>query len=284
MVRKSSDKLWVSDTTLRDGLTDIQIRAEEKLRLLRLIDGIGVDSIEVGMTTADSTSDDALDDALGCVKRAVATVLAHPNPNAIARAGRALMSAVRPRLSVYNAVSDRTSIDSRGLMTELGKQRLEQIRSTVTIALEHCADVQWSALDATRAEPLFLCRAMETAIEAGATTVTISDTRGQALPEEIEALLNTMHQHVSGLASVRVSVHFHNDLGLATANVLAALQMGVRQVEGTLGGIGPHGGNTALEEVVSAVRQREDRFTLDSGMNLDAVGLIVSAVRAAGHK
>jgi hypothetical protein len=279
--RTAKDRLWIADTTLRDGITGRRIDATAKQRCFALIDALGVDVIEVGMTTATERTDDDLEGAIQCIERATVCVLSHPDARAIERAGHALAASERGRLHVYNAVADAKAAATNGKQTDLSDARLDEIGATVRRARDLCADVQWSALDATRAEPGFLGKAVEVAIEAGACIINLPDTRGRALPYEIETIFETLQGSVPEQSDLRWSAHCHNDLGLAVANALTAIGAGARQIECTIGGLGPHGGNTSLERLVAALRERADAFRLDCRVSLERCEEVCELLRGA---
>lgn len=266
------------DTSLRDGLTGWRVDPAARLACLELIDALGVDVIEVGMASDGGA---AIDPIAACVERvshATVCALAHPEPAAMAAAGAALAGARRARLHVYNAVSDAASI--AGKPTALGERRLREIRRTVERAREHVEDVQWSALDATRGQPSFVAQALEVAIDAGAQTVGIPDTRGHALPAEISGLWQMLSESVEGFERVGRSVHCHDDLGLATANTLAAIACGATQVEGTVGGLGPQGGNSDLQALCRLLSVRTDIARLAESVRHSGFAAIDESLKA----
>jgi 2-isopropylmalate synthase len=191
-------------------------------------------------------------------------ILAFPDPSAINRAGELLRTCGKPRMHVFNSVAVREGAKASG--TEMSST-LETIAETVRGARAHTDDVQWAALDASRSDLDFVCRAAETAIKCGATTINIADTMGLMLPHEFGALVRNVRDHVANIDKASVAVHCHNDLGLATANSLAGIAAGARQVECALNGLGPRGGNTSLQEIVTVFNRREDAMPKHAGID-----------------
>ena len=265
------DRLTIFDTTLRDGeqAPGFSMDAAQKLELAHQLDALGVDVIEAGFPVA--SDDDARSVRLIAreVRRPAIAALARCNPIDIERAGECLRAAARPRVHTFLATSD------LHLERKLGMNReecLRAVREGVAQARDHADDVEFSAEDATRSDMDFLCRVVETAIEAGATTVNLPDTVGYCVPQEIEDFFAEVLRRVGGADGVVFSAHCHDDLGLAVANTLAAIRTGVRQVECTINGIGERAGNAALEEIVMATRVRRDRLPFSTG--IDATRLL----------
>src|SRR5713101_9657326 len=258
-------KITVFDTTLRDGEQSpgCSMNVQEKVRLARQLDRLGVDVIEAGFPIASDGDFAAVQAVAAAVPRPVIAALARASRNDIERAARALQSAIRPRIHVFLATSD---IHLQHKLRISRERCLEQASDSVRLARTFCNDVEFSPEDATRTEPEFLFQVLEAVIEAGATTLNIPDTVGYTVPAEFGELIRNIRQRVRGAEGVTLSAHCHNDLGLAVANSLAAVAAGARQVECTINGIGERAGNASLEEIVMAVRVRPDRYAYETGV------------------
>jgi hypothetical protein len=272
------ERLVLLDTTLRDGLTGRHIQMSRISDLCVALDEASLDVIEVGLVDGSTGTPGSMPEAFSGLHSAIVCCLAYPQASAIVAAANVLSKVERRRLHVFNQVSDRRSQETR--VTDLGPGRLAEIAETVSIARRHCDDVQWSAFDATRAAPEFLYRAFSTAIASGATTVCLADSYGHALPDEFSELVRQLLQHVPRIDEVVLSVHCHDDLDLATANSLAALAVGARQIEGTIGGIGPQGGNTALESVTRAVAAHPTRYPFSIRADVSKLEAIATTIQA----
>jgi 2-isopropylmalate synthase len=226
---------------------------EEKLRLARQLDALAVDIIEAGFPAASEGDYRSVREIAAEIRRPVLAALARCHDRDIELAGEALSEAARPRLHVFVSTSDlhikdKLRTDRAGILT--------MARSAVRRARHYTDDVEFSAEDASRTDPDFLCRVVEAAIEEGATTINLPDTVGYAMPAEYAAMFRDVRERVPGSDRVVWSAHCHNDLGLAVANTLAAISAGATQVECTVNGIGERAGNAALEEIVMASRVR----------------------------
>ncbi len=261
----SETRVTVFDTTLRDGeqAPGCSMTVEEKLRLARQLEKLGVDVIEAGFPIASDGDFAAVQAVAREVRRPRIAGLARTRPEDIDCAWEALREAARPRIHIFLATSD---IHLQCKLKISRDDALRQIESAITRARGYCADVEFSPEDATRSEFAFLCRAVQAAVDAGATTINIPDTVGYTVPEEFRAIIGGLREQVRGIENVVISVHCHNDLGLAVANTLAALEAGARQVECTVNGIGERAGNAALEEIVMAMRVRHDRLAFETGV------------------
>jgi 2-isopropylmalate synthase len=251
----TSSKVLIFDTTLRDGeqAPGNSLSPEEKLRLARQLDTLGVDIIEAGFPAASEEDYRSVREIAAEIRRPVIAALARCHDRDIDLAGEALSGAEHRRLHVFISTSD-LHIRDKLRSTRDGVLRLA--RAAVRQARRYTDDVEFSAEDASRTDLDFLCRVVEAVIEEGATTVNLPDTVGYATPSEYATLFRTVRERVSGCDRVRLSAHCHDDLGLAVANSLAAIEAGATQVECTVNGIGERAGNAALEEIVMASRVR----------------------------
>ena len=255
----SKDRLIIFDTTLRDGEQSpgFSMNTDEKIRLARQLESLGADIIEAGFPIASDDDAHAVELIAQEIRRPVIAALARCNPADIERAGESLRPAERSRIHTFIATSD-LHLERK---LRIGRdQCLQAVTDGVTQARSYTDDVEFSAEDATRSDTDFLCRVVETAIAAGATTINLPDTVGYCTPEEIEEFFTEVRDRVSGADRVVFSAHCHDDLGLAVANSLAAMRAGVRQVECTINGIGERAGNASLEEIVMATRVKPDRL------------------------
>jgi 2-isopropylmalate synthase len=258
-------RITVFDTTLRDGEQSpgCSMNVQEKLRMARQLDRLGVDVIEAGFPIASDGDFEAVQAIAAAVRRPVIAGLARACPPDIERAWQALKGAARPRIHVFLATSD---IHLKYKLRISRAQCLEQARESVRLAKSFCQDVEFSPEDATRTDRDFLCEVVQAVIDAGATTVNIPDTVGYTMPAEFAEIIQMLRERVRGIEKITISVHCHNDLGLAVANTLAALAAGARQVECTINGIGERAGNASLEEIVMATRVRPDRYEYDTAV------------------
>jgi 2-isopropylmalate synthase len=257
--------ITVFDTTLRDGEQSpgCSMNRQEKLRLAHQLDRLGVDVIEAGFPIASDGDFESVKAIAAVVRRPIIAGLARACRPDIERAWEALKDAAHPRIHVFLATSD---IHLQYKLRITRDQCVAQARDAVRLAKSLCDDVEFSPEDATRTDPEFLCRVLESVVEAGATTLNIPDTVGYTVPAEFADLITTIRQRVKGIEKVTISAHCHNDLGLAVANALAAVGAGARQVECTINGIGERAGNASLEEIVMAMRTRPDRYPYETGV------------------
>ncbi|HSB75357.1 MAG TPA: 2-isopropylmalate synthase, partial [Terriglobales bacterium] len=262
----TSSRVTVFDTTLRDGeqAPGCSMTVPEKLRLARQLDKLGVDVIEAGFPIASDGDFEAVRAVAREVRRPIIAGLARAKEEDISRAWEALVFAERPRIHIFLATSD---IHLQFKLKISREECLRQISTAVAYARTLCDDVEFSPEDTTRSELDFLCQAVQAAVDAGATTINIPDTVGYTVPEEYRAIITAIRERVRGMENVVISVHCHNDLGMAVANTLSALEAGARQVECTINGIGERAGNAALEEIVMATRVRPDRLQYETGIN-----------------
>ena len=258
-------RIAIFDTTLRDGEQSpgCSMNHQEKLRLAHQLDRLGADVIEAGFPIASEGDFAAVKAIAAVIRRPIIAGLARACRPDIERAWEALKNAAHPRIHVFLATSD---IHLKYKLRITREECLEQARQSVAFAKSLCDDVEFSPEDATRTDPEFLCQVLDAVVEAGATTVNIPDTVGYAVPTEFGELIATIRKRVKGIEKVTISAHCHNDLGMAVANTLAAVAAGARQVECTINGIGERAGNAALEEIVMAMRIRQDRYPYESGI------------------
>ncbi|WP_370206471.1 2-isopropylmalate synthase [Pararhodobacter marinus] len=259
------DRVQIFDTTLRDGEQSpgATMSHDEKMEIAGLLDEMGVDIIEAGFPIASEGDFAAVSDIAKNAKNSVICGLARANFADIDRAWEAVKHAPRGRIHTFIGTSplhrDITALDQDGMV--------EKIAATVSHARNLCDDVHWSPMDATRTEHDYLCRVVETAIKCGATTINIPDTVGYTAPRESADLIRMLLERVPGAEKITFATHCHNDLGMATANALAAVEAGARQIECTINGLGERAGNTALEEVVMAMRVRNDIMPYRTGID-----------------
>jgi 2-isopropylmalate synthase len=256
----------IFDTTLRDGeqAPGNSMTPEDKLRLARQLDALGVDVIEAGFPSASEGDRYGVRTIAETVRRPVIAALARCHDRDIDVAAEAVRPAARPRIHVFIATSD-LHLQCKLRLTR--EQCVERARAAVERARRHTDDVEFSAEDATRTDLAFLCRVVAAAIEAGATTINLPDTVGYAMPAEYGAMFRAVRERVPNSDRVVFSAHCHDDLGLAVANSLAAIEAGAGQVECTVNGIGERAGNAALEEIVMAGRVRPGAVVFRSRVN-----------------
>ena len=259
------DKVFIFDTTLRDGEQSpgATMTHAEKLDIAAMLDEMGVDIIEAGFPIASEGDFEAVSAISRNSRNSVICGLSRANFKDIDRCWEAVKHAARPRIHTFIG----TSPLHRAIPNLDMDQMAERIHDTVTHARNLCEDVQWSPMDATRTEHDYLCRVVEIAIKAGATTINIPDTVGYTAPRESAALIRMLLERVPGADQIIFATHCHNDLGMATANALAAVEAGARQVECTINGLGERAGNTALEEVVMALKVRNDIMPFRTGID-----------------
>ncbi|HWN97805.1 MAG TPA: 2-isopropylmalate synthase [Blastocatellia bacterium] len=261
-------RIAIFDTTLRDGEQSpgCSMTLSEKLRMAAQLDLLGVDIIEAGFPIASEGDFEAVAAISRLIRRPIIAGLARATTEDIRRAWDAVKHAAKPRLHVFLATSD-IHLDHKLRITR--DQAVQQTRESVALAKSFCDDVEFSPEDATRTDLDFLCAVIEAVIEEGATTVNIPDTVGYTTPREFTRIIETVRSSVEGIDRAVISVHCHNDLGLAVANTIAAIEAGARQVECTINGIGERAGNASLEEIVMALRVRNDAMPFATGVNAE---------------
>lgn len=265
-----SERITIFDTTLRDGEQSpgCSMNVQEKLRMARQLEALGVDVIEAGFPIASDDDFEAVKQVSSEVRGSVIAALARATTLDIERAWEALAQAARPRIHTFIATSD---IHLEYKLKKSRNQVLDEACQAVRLAKGFTDDVEFSAEDATRTDLDYLCQVVQSVIEEGATTVNIPDTVGYTIPAEFIRIITTLQEQVPNIERCRLSVHCHNDLGLAVANSIAALQSGARQVECTINGIGERAGNASLEEIVMALRVRHDLLPFTTGVNTEQI-------------
>ncbi|MBM3491848.1 MAG: 2-isopropylmalate synthase [Alphaproteobacteria bacterium] len=268
MMADENDRVLFFDTTLRDGeqCPGATMSVPEKVEVACLLDEMGIDIIEAGFPNASPGDFEAVKAIAGRVRSAIVCGLARANRADIDRVAEALRPARRRRIHTFISVSP---LHMRYKLQMEPDAVYQAVVDSVTRARNLCEDVEWGAEDATRSDPEFLFRCAEAAIKAGARTVNIADTVGYIIPEEFAELVRTMREKVPGMEKTCLSVHVHDDLGMATANCIAAIKAGARQVECTINGIGERAGNASLEEVVMALKTRADRLPYAVGVKTE---------------
>jgi len=274
------DRVIIFDTTLRDGEQSpgFSMNLTEKLRMAEALADLGVDVMEAGFPIASPGDFESVQEIARTVRGPVICGLARTGQADILRAAEALRPAERKRIHVFLSTSP---LHMKYKLRMEPEAVLDLAIDSVTLARQHADDVEWSAEDGSRTEPDFLCRCVEAAIKAGATTINIPDTVGYSVPEDMTRIFRMLLERVPGADKVVLSTHNHNDLGLAVANTLAALRAGVRQVECTINGIGERAGNAALEEAVMAIRTRPDAAPYQTGIvskNILQVSKLLSTI------
>lgn len=268
-----SEKILIFDTTLRDGEQSpgASMNLEEKLRIAALLEEMGVDIIEAGFPIASNGDFEAVQSIAKTVKASQVAGLARASRRDIDRAWEALQSARYPRIHTFLSTSP---LHMKYKLQMEPEQVYEAIIDSVRYARSLTDNVEWSPEDGSRTEPDFLCRCVEGAIAAGATTINLPDTVGYSLPQEFAAIVRMLKNRVPNIDKAVISAHCHNDLGLAVANSLAAVEAGARQIECTINGLGERAGNAALEEVVMAFKVRGDRMLFHTDVKSEYISRI----------
>jgi 2-isopropylmalate synthase len=260
-----SDQVDIFDTTLRDGEQSpgCSMNHDEKLRMARQLDHLGVDVIEAGFPIASVGDFEAVKAVAGALERPVIAALCRSVEGDIARAWEAIKEARHPRIHTFLATS---SIHMKYKLKKEPPEVLKSAVAAVHYARSLCSDVEFSCEDASRSDIGFLCEVIEAAIEAGAGVINLPDTVGYAMPSEYGAMFKQVKERVKNINRAVLSAHCHNDLGLAVANSIVAMENGVRQIECTINGIGERAGNAALEEIVMAIKTRGERLGLKTNV------------------
>ncbi|MCX5827704.1 MAG: 2-isopropylmalate synthase [Deltaproteobacteria bacterium] len=270
MKKGKGDRIYIFDTTLRDGEQSpgASMNPDEKMRIARQLEAMGVDIIEAGFPVASEGDFASVRQIAREIRGAQIAGLARANIEDIDRAWEAIADAANPRIHTFISTSD---IHLKYQLRKTREEVMEDARKAVAHACKYTKNVEFSAMDATRTDRDYLCRMVEAAIEEGATTVNIPDTVGYTIPEEYGRLIAYLFEKVKNIHQAIISVHCHNDLGLAVANSLAAVLNGARQVECTINGIGERAGNTAMEEIVMAIETRRDLFGVHTGIKTEKI-------------
>ena len=276
----AGDRVVIFDTTLRDGEQSpgASMNLDEKIKIALLLEEMGIDVIEAGFPIASTGDFEAVREVAKLVKASGVCGLARAGRVDIDRAWEAVQHAQRPRIHTFIATSP---VHMKWKLQMEPEQVHQAVIDSVTHARNLCPDVEWSCEDGSRSEPDFLCRTVESAIKAGARTINIPDTVGYAVPAEFAGLIRMLFERVPNIDKAVVSVHCHNDLGLAVANSLAAVGAGARQVECTVNGLGERAGNAAMEEIVMALKTRQDILPYRTGVKTEYItraSRLVSAI------
>jgi 2-isopropylmalate synthase len=275
----AKEKLIIFDTTMRDGEQSpgASMTREEKLRIARQLERMRVDVIEAGFPAASDGDFAAVRAVARAIKDSTICGLARANEQDVRRCGEAVREAVSPRVHTFIATSP---IHMEKKLRMEPSQVIDQAVRSVKWAREYTDNVEFSPEDAGRSDIDFLCRILEQVIKAGATTINVPDTVGYTLPEQFGGLIRVLRERIPNSGKAVWSVHCHNDLGLAVANSLSAVLNGARQVECTVNGLGERAGNASLEEIVMAVRTRQDMFPCDTG--IDATQIVPASKLVSG--
>jgi 2-isopropylmalate synthase len=262
----TTERVRIFDTTLRDGEQSpgCSMDLREKVRLARKLQTLGVDIIEAGFPIASDGDFEAVKAVAAECREVTVAALCRTAEVDVRRAAEALRGAARPRIHTFVATSD---IHLEFKLKKTRAEVIEMTRQAVRLARTFTDEIEFSAEDATRSDVDYLCEVFATAVAEGATILNVPDTVGYTLPTEFAQLIKTVRERVVGDRNITISVHCHNDLGLAVANSLAAIDAGARQVECTVNGIGERAGNASLEEVAMAMRVRADRLPFETAID-----------------
>ena len=263
-----AERVYIFDTTLRDGeqAPGYSMNLEEKIRVAKQLEALGVDIIEAGFAISSPGDFESVEAIAKSVDNVTVASLARALNKDIDAAWEAVKRAKKPRIHVFLATSD---LHLQYKLKMSREEALERIVTEVRYARNLCPDIEFSLEDATRTDLDYMCRVVETAINCGATTINLPDTVGYASPGDITEMVNTVRNRVPNIDKAIISMHCHDDLGQATANSLAGVRAGARQIECTLCGIGERAGNTALEEVVMAMKTRPDIYDTETGIKTE---------------
>ena len=258
----NSNKVIIFDTTMRDGeLTPgVQMNFGEKIAIAELLEKIGVDIIEVGYPGAAAKDFEEIWEISKLLKSSTICGLASAKADEIVMVAKAIAPASSGRIHTY------TSVNLKNLAPQSQQQAIATIKESVSLARDYCDDVEWSAFDASRSDRDFLCRCVEAAIDSGATTVSIPDSLGVASPDEFSQLIAAIVNRVPNIDKAVISVHCHDDRGMAVENSIAALDSGARQIECSINGLGARKGNADLEELVREIIIHNYRADIDTSL------------------
>jgi 2-isopropylmalate synthase len=265
-----NNKIKIFDTTLRDGeqAAGATMTFDEKMAIAEILDQMKVDVIEAGFAIASDGDFKAVNSIAKQSKYSAICSLARAIPADVERAAEAVKPCEKGRVHTFISTSP---IHMQHQLRMNEADVLEATKKSVSLARNLCADVEWSAMDATRSDLDFLCKTIETAINAGAATINIPDTVGYTIPTEFTQLIHYIKNNVPNIDKADISVHCHNDLGLAVANSLAAIEAGAKQIECTINGIGERAGNAALEEIVMAIKTRNDKLKFTTDLDISYI-------------
>ncbi len=262
------DTVQIFDTTLRDGEQSpgFSMNREEKLRLARQIEELGVDILEAGFPIASPGDLEATRAVAAEIKHCKVAALARARQDDVDAALRGLEPAAKPRLHLFLATSD---LHLKHKLRSTREQALDQITKMIRFARQYCPEIEFSAEDASRTEMDYLCQVVLAAVECGATIINLPDTVGYSTPDEYAEMFRQVRSRLGAHPEVILSAHCHDDLGLALANSLAAIEAGVRQVECTINGIGERAGNASLEELAVALHVRQNHYQVETHLTLE---------------
>ena len=258
-------KITIFDTTLRDGeqAPGYSMNIAEKVEMARQLEALGVDVMEAGFAASSPEDFESIRAIAKNIKKATVCSLSRLVREDITRSYEAVKDAAYPRIHVFIATSD---IHIMHKLKTTREDILSKVKELVAYAKSLCKDIEFSAEDASRSDWDYLVNIFEAAIDSGANVINVPDTVGYTTPDEMYALINYLKEHVKGIDRVDISVHCHNDLGLAVANTLAAVRAGAKQIECTINGIGERAGNAALEELVMAINTKKDYYNCETGI------------------
>ncbi|MBT3915846.1 MAG: 2-isopropylmalate synthase [Rhodospirillaceae bacterium] len=268
--KKSNNDIIIFDTTLRDGEQSpgASMNLSEKIRIAEILEDMGVDVIEAGFPIASDGDFEAVNEIAKIVKGSTICGLARSSKGDIDRCAEAIKPAASGRIHTFIS----TSPLHMKFKLQMEPEEVHQaVIDSVTLARNYTDDVEWSCEDGSRTEHDFMCRTIESAIDAGATTINIPDTVGYAMPTEYAAMIEMVKNRVPNIDKAIISVHCHNDLGMAVANSLAAVQVGARQIECTINGLGERAGNAAMEEIVMGLRTRPDHLPYNTKIKSELI-------------
>lgn len=261
-----AERVYIFDTTLRDGeqAPGYSMNLEEKIKMAKALEALGVDIIEAGFAISSLGDFESVRAIAAAVENVTVASLARALKKDIDAAWNAVKEAKKPRIHVFLATSD-LHLEYKLKLTR--EEALDRIRENVSYAASLCPDVEFSLEDATRTDLDYMCRVVELAIDCGAKTINLPDTVGYATPQEIANMVEYVKKNVPNIGKAVISMHCHNDLGLAVANTISGISAGARQVECTLCGIGERAGNAALEEIAMLIKTRNDVLPFETGIN-----------------
>ncbi len=268
--KKSKNDIIIFDTTLRDGEQSpgASMNLSEKIRIAEILEDMGVDVIEAGFPIASDGDFEAVNEIAKIVKGSTVCGLARSSKGDIDRCAEAIKPAASGRIHTFISTSP---LHMKYKLQMEPEDVRQEVIDSVTLARNYTDDVEWSCEDGSRTEHDFMCQTIESAIDAGATTINIPDTVGYAMPMEYAAMIEMVMNRVPNIDKAIISVHCHNDLGMAVANSLAAVQVGARQVECTINGLGERAGNAAMEEIIMGLRTRPDHLPYNTNIKSELI-------------